>query len=128
MTFAQWMGMAVAAAALCMTVRAYQPQLAGLLAMTAGLMLALGALGNLADVQGMLLRLSALGGLQEESLSALMKVLGVSCTAEAAAHLCEDLGENGLARYVTLAGRLSVFALIAPMLLTLLEMILELVP
>ena len=38
MTFAQWMGMAVAAAVLCMVVRAHQPQMAGLIAMTAGLM------------------------------------------------------------------------------------------
>lgn len=128
MTFVQWMGIAVAAAVLCMVVRAHQPQMAGMLAMAAGLMLVLAALGNLSDVQGMLERLSALGGLQEGYLGVLMKVLGVSCTAEMASRICEDLGENGLSRYVALAGRLSVFTLAAPMLMTMLEMILELVP
>ena len=125
MTFAQWMGMAVAAAVLCMVVKAHQPQMAGLIAMTAGLMLTLSALASLTDLQGMLLRLSTLGGLQE---GALMKVLGVSWTAEMASRICEDLGENGLSRYVALAGRLSVFALVAPMLISMLEMILELAP
>ena len=128
MTFAQWMGMAVAAALLCMVVRVHQPQMAGLIAMTAGLMLTLSALASLTDLQGMLLRLSTLGGLQEGALGALMKVLGVSWTAEMASRICEDLGENGLSRYVALAGRLSVFALVAPMLISMLEMILELAP
>lgn len=128
MTFGQWMGLAVTAAALCMIVRAQQPQLGGVLAMTAGAALTLWALSGLEGMQDLLLRLCALGGLQEGYLSALLKVLGVSFAAEMASRLCEDLGENALARYVALAGRLSVFSLVAPMLLTLLEMILELVP
>jgi len=128
MTFAQWMGMAVVSAVLCMVVRAHQPQMAGMLAMAAGLMLALSAMKNLSGVQDMLLRLSALGGLQEGYLGALMKVLGVSYTAEMASRVCEDLGESGLARYVALASRLGVFTLVAPMLMTMLEMILELAP
>ena len=128
MTFGQWMGVAVTAAALCMIVRGQQPQMAGVLAVAAGITLVMSMLANLSDVQGMLLRLSALGGLQEGYLGALMKVLGVSYTAEMASRICEDLGEGGLARYVALAGKLSVFALVAPMLMTLLEMILQLSP
>ena len=41
---------------------------------------------------------------------------------------CTDLGEGGLARKVELAGKLSVFSLTAPLLVNLLEMILELAP
>ena len=122
------MGLAVAAALLCMVVRTQQPQMAGLCAMAAGLMLAIAALENLAGLRDVFDRLTALGGLQEGYLGTLMKVLGVSCTAELAAQACVDLGEGGLARKVELVGKLSVFALTAPLLLTLLEMILELAP
>ena len=120
--------MAVASAVLCMVVRTHQPQLAGLCAMAAGLMLLGGALENLMDFQAFFARLTELGGLHEGYLGTLMKVLGISCASELAAQVCVDLGEGGLARKVELAGRLSVFTLTAPLLMSLLEMILELAP
>lgn len=128
MTFWQWMGLAVAAAALCMVVRTWQPQMASLCAMAAGMMLLLAALESLSNVQAVFARLSALGGLGESSLGTLMKVLGVSYVAELAAQTCRDLGEEGLSRKVELVGQLSVFTLTAPLLFAMLEIILELVP
>ena len=128
MTFGQWMGLAAASAVLCMVVRQHQPQMASVCAVAAGLMLTLSALQNLSDLSGLFAHLTALGGLKEGYLGTLVKVLGVSYTAEMAAHFCEDLGEKGLARKVELVGKLSIFTLTAPMLLTLLQIILELAP
>ncbi|MEG2605172.1 MAG: SpoIIIAC/SpoIIIAD family protein [Clostridia bacterium] len=126
--FWQWMGLAVAAAVLCMVVRAQQPQMASLCALAAGAMLLLSALESASTVQTVFARLTVLGGLQEGYLGTLLKVLGVSFAAELAAQTCQDMGEGGLSLKVNLAGKLCVFALTAPMLLSLLEMILELVP
>lgn len=124
----QWMGLAVAAAAVCMVVRVQQPQMASLCAVAAGLMLMLFALDSLADVQSLFARLTALAGLKEGYLQTLMKVLGVSYAAELAGQICTDLGEGGLAVKVGLAGKLCVFTMTAPLMMTILEMILELVP
>lgn len=128
MAFWQWMGLAVAAAVLCMVVRQQQPQLGGLCAVAAGAMLLLAALEQLSDVQDVFARLSSLAGLEKGYLDTLVKVLGVSYVAELAAQACEDLGEGGLALKVGLVGKLCVFTLTAPMLLKLMEMILELTP
>lgn len=128
MAFWQWMGLAVAAAALCMTVRVWQPQMAGLISAAAGLILLLGALESIQDVQAAFTRLERLGGLQEGYLEILLKVLGVSYVAELAGQVCTDLGERGLSLKVELAGKLCVFSMTAPMLLKLLELILELTP
>ena len=128
MAFWQWIGLAVASAVLCMVVRAQQPQMAGLCAAAAGLILVISALEGLMDMQGVFARLTALGGLKEGYLETLLKVLGVSYASEMASQLCDDLGEGGLSRKVELAGKLSVFSLTAPLLMTLLEMILELAP
>lgn len=124
----QWIGLAVAAAVVCMVVRVQQPQMASLCAVAAGLMLMLFALDSLANVQSLFARLTALAGLQEGYLQTLMKVLGVSYAAELAAQICTDLGEGGLAVKVGLMGKLCVFTMTAPLMLTILEMILELVP
>lgn len=125
MAFWQWMGLAVAAAALCMTVRIWQPQMAGLISAAAGLILLLGALESIQDVQAAFTRLERL---QEGYLEILLKVLGVSYVAELAGQVCTDLGERGLSLKVELAGKLCVFSMTAPMLLKLLELILELTP
>ena len=125
---AQWFGLAVAAAVLCMVVRAQQPQMASLCAVAAGLMLIGLAINQLSDVQALFARLTAMAGLQEGYLQTLLKALGVSYAAELASQVCADLGEGGLAVKVALAGKLCVFTLSAPLILTVLEMILELVP
>ncbi|MDD3336497.1 MAG: stage III sporulation AC/AD family protein [Eubacteriales bacterium] len=126
--FWQWIGLALAAAVLCMVVRAQQPQMAGLCATAAGCILLLSALSHLDTLRQQLERLMTLGGLREDYLSVLLKVLGMSYAAELAAQTCSDLGEDGLAAKVTLLGKLSIFVLAAPMLMSLLEMILELTP
>ena len=73
-------------------------------------------------------RLTAMAGFQEGTLSVFLKVLGMSYTAELTAQTCSDLGENSLALKVQLLGKLSVFTLTAPLLLELLQLILELAP
>lgn len=128
MAFWQWLGLAVAAAVMCMLVRRLEPGMAGLLAAVAGGILLLGALESMAGLQSLMDRLAAIGGLNQEYLALLMKVLGMSYAADLAAQTCEDLGENGLAQKVGLAGKWCMFGVIAPMLLDLLEMIVNLVP
>ena len=111
-----------------MVVRQQQPEIAKLCAIAAGAMLLLSALENIAQVQEAFSRIAALSGLHEGYLSLLQKVLGIAYVAEFAAQTCADVGEAGLAMKVALCGKLTIFALAAPMLLSLLEMILELVP
>lgn len=124
----QWLGLAVAAAVLCMVVRVQQPQMASLCAVAAGLILIGLALNELGDVQSLFARLTAMAGLQEGYLQTLLKALGVSYAAELASQVCTDLGEGGLAVKVGLVGKLCVFTMTAPLMMTILEMILELVP
>jgi len=124
----QWFGLAVAAAAICMVVRVQQPQMASLCAAFAGLMLIGLALNELGDVQSLFARLTVLAGLQDGYLQTLLKAIGVACASELASQVCTDLGEGGLAVKVGLMGKLCVFTLTAPLMLTILEMILELVP
>ena len=83
---------------------------------------------NLQGLQGLLARLTELGGLHEGYLTMLLKVLGMSYATELAAQTCEELGESGLALKAGMAGRLCMFAVIAPLLLDLLDMIVALIP
>ena len=92
------------------------------------LILLTGALGSISSLRQELQQLTAMAGFQEGTLSVFLKVLGMSYTAELTAQTCSDLGENSLALKVQLLGKLSVFTLTAPLLLELLQLILELAP
>ncbi len=118
----------MAAAILCMAVRKQQPEIAGLCALAAGAMLLVSALESVAAVRETFQRIAAMSGLHEGYLNLMLKILGIAYVAEFAAQTCLDMGESGLAMKVGLCGKLTIFALAAPMLLSLLEMILELAP
>lgn len=124
----QWFGLAIASAVLCMVVRVQQPQMASVCAVASGLMLISLALSELVNLQGLFARLTAMAGLQEGYLQTLLKALGVSYAAELSTQICEDLGEKGLAAKVSLMGKLCLLTLTAPLMMTILEMMLELVP
>ncbi len=128
MTFWQWMGFAITAAILCMVVGTKQPQMAKLCALMAGVMLLTEALQSASSIQSVFAQITQMGGLNEGYLSTLLKVMGISYAAELASQTCEELGEKGLALKVGLVGKLCIFSLTAPLLLSLLEMILSLVP
>lgn len=124
----QWFGLAIVSAVLCMVVRVQQPQMASVCAVASGLMLISLALNELMNLQGLFARLTAMAGLQEGYLQTLLKALGISFAAELSTQLCEDLGEKGLAVKVGLMGKLCLLTLTAPLMMTILEMMLELVP
>ena len=125
---AQWFGLAIASAVLCMVVRVQQPRMASVCAVASGLMLISLAMNELVNLQGLFARLTAMAGLQEGYLQTLLKALGVSYATELSTQICEDLGEKGLAAKVGLMGKLCVLTLTAPLMMTILEMMLELVP
>ena len=121
----QWFGLAIVSAVLCMVVRVQQPQMASVCAVASGLMLISLALNELMNLQGLFARLTAMAGLQEGYLQTLLKALGISFAAELSTQLCEDLGEKGLAVKVGLMGKLCLLTLTAPLMMTILEIMLE---
>lgn len=128
MAFWQWIGLAIAAAVLCMVVRSQQPEMARICAVAAGCILLLSALESVQTLRTYLERIVQLAGLKAEYLSTLMKTLGICYVTEIAEETCADLGESGLAAKVALTGKVTVFAMAAPLLMELLETILSLAP
>ena len=66
------------------------------------------------------------GGINEY-FSVLIKCLGIGLLSQAGADMCRDLGENGIAGKVELAGRITILVLCLPVLRSVIDMSLELV-
>ena len=121
-------GVAVTAAVLCLTLRPQKPELALVLAAAAGAVVLGYALTALVAARETFARVADMAGLQSGYLTVLLKVLGVAYVTELAAQTCVDLGEGGLGEKVGLCGKLMIFALCAPLLGSLLELIVGMAP
>lgn len=111
-----------------MVVRSRQPEMARVCAVAAGCLLLLAAVQYVETLRQYLERIVDMAGLKESYLTTLMKTLGIGYVTEIAQQTCEDLGEKGLGDKVAIGGKLTIFALAAPLLAELLETILQLAP
>ena len=123
-----WVGLSLVAAMLSIVMRQHRPEMALLLTIAVGLMLFAVFSQKLAGVIDVLTGLSEIAALPPGTLMLLLRVVGISYLTEFAAQMCRDAGEGGIASKVELGGRLLILALSIPILIALLQLMLELVP
>ncbi len=67
-------------------------------------------------------------GLNPAHIGAVLKIVGVTFVAECAAALCRDAGESALASSLEIAGKLVILGLSAPIITSLFETVLSILP
>jgi stage III sporulation protein AD len=60
--------------------------------------------------------------------STLIKIIGIAYVAEFGAEICKDAGENSVASKIELAGKVIIAALSVPILTSLLELMINIIP
>lgn len=126
MTVWQIAGFAICAAVIVLTMRRLRPEAAPVLVIAAGALITLMALPQLAKIVDGVNVLAAAGSVQNNYMTPLMKVAGISLLMDFAAQTCRDAGEDGLALKVELAGRIMLIALALPVMDVLLSQIMSL--
>lgn len=122
----QLAGFAICAAAIALVMRKMRPEAATVLVIAAGLLAMTAVLPLLGQMLAGVKALAQRGGLQEEYMSSLLKIAGISLLMEFAAQTCRDAGEDSLAVKVELAGRIMLIVLALPVMDTLLAQVLSL--
>ncbi len=128
MEILQIAGLGVAAALLAMVIRGSRPELASLLAMAAGALVFFLAISRLQAVVAVMNQLVQKAGLAEDYLKVLLKVVGIAYVSEFAAQTCRDAGEDSLAAKVEMGGKVLVLAMASPIIVALVDLVLEVVP
>lgn len=111
-------GVAIITAVLSATVRQTRPELSVEIAIAGGIVLLGMAFSELGGVAAGLKEVAdsmGIGG----GMGTVVKIAGIACTAQIAADICRDSGENALASKVELTGRLMMISAALPMLLKL---------
>ena len=128
MEILQIAGLGVAAALLAMVVRGSRPEIASLIAMAAGALVFFLAISRLQAVVAVMEQLVAKAGLAQDYLKVLLKGVGVAYISEFASQTCRDAGEDSLAAKVEMGGKVLVLAMASPIIVALVELVLEVVP
>ncbi len=128
MEILQIAGLGVAAALLAMVIRGSRPEMASLLAMAAGALVFFLAVSRLQAVVAVMEQLVQKAGLAQDYLKVLLKVIGIAYVSEFAAQTCRDAGEDSLAAKVEMGGKVLVLAMASPIIVALVELVLEVVP
>ncbi|MDR2656394.1 MAG: stage III sporulation protein AD [Oscillospiraceae bacterium] len=121
-------GFGITAALLTVAIRGQRPEMAIVLSLAAGISLILFISGKLSGVIDILRALADIANIPEGTIWLLARVVGISYLTEFAGQLCRDAGEVGIASKVELGGRLMVLTLAIPVLVSLMQMMLALVP
>jgi stage III sporulation protein AD len=111
----------VAAAVICMVLRAHRPELALCVAIVAGLTATAMVLKPLEQAVQVMNGLIAQTGMPAQTGSMMVRAAGVALIAEFGCQLCKDAGESALAGRIELCGRIVLLGMAAPVLRQLME-------
>ncbi|HHT01167.1 MAG TPA: stage III sporulation protein AD [Firmicutes bacterium] len=117
------------AGAICLVfVRQVRPEFAVLLSVAIGIVIFLFLVGKVLVVLNILEDLSLQAQIELGYLDKVLKIIGVAYITEFAAQVCRDAGEGAVAAKVEFGGKVIILVLAVPIILAILEIIVELLP
>lgn len=108
-------GFALTGALIAFALKAVHKQAGMAAALAAGMILFFSAVTRLSQAAEMLQALSRQAGLGDDSLTLLMKMLGMAYISEFAVQACRDAGEEGLAMKMALCGKMLMMGQTLPL-------------
>lgn len=119
----QILGVGIIGAVLVMVLREIRPEMALVVSLVTGGLIALPLIGKLSGVVTVMGSLAEKAQLTEGYLSTVIRVIGVAYLAEFGSQICKDAGATSIAAKVELGGKLIILAMSAPIVAALVDMI-----
>lgn len=120
--------LAVIGVVLLMILRQTRPELALLLSLLLGVLIFATAIPRITMIVNTLGSIASKTDVGSLHLSTLLKIVGVAYIAEFGAQVCRDAQEGAIASKVELAGKVIIMALSIPIVLVILDSVMQLLP
>ncbi len=128
MEIAQVVGFGVMATIFILFIRQNRPEIAQLLSIAVGIALIFYLLGYLKLIVDIITELALEAEINAVFLRTLLRVIGVAYLAEFGAQICRDAGEGNVALKIEFAGKLIILVMTVPILMSVLESIVNIIP
>jgi stage III sporulation protein AD len=128
MEITQIIGLALIATIFLLILRQERPVMALLLSLAFGIIIFFAMMGKLASIIEVMTELTRRAGINNFFLATILKIMGVAYLGEFASVICQDAGEQAVAKKVEFAAKIIIAVLALPILVAILESLMELMP
>ena len=109
-------------------VRQYKPEFTLYVSLLAGALILLFIMDKIGGIINLLTSLSNKTAINNEFLTLLIKITGIAFLTEFAVSICKDTGESAIANKVDMGGKVIIVSMSIPIISSLLETIVEILP
>ena len=128
MDIIQVIGLAIIATVIIAVIKAQRPEIAIQISIAAGIIVFTMILGKISAVIELLNSFARKINIDTIYISTLLKIVGIAYIAEFGAEVCKDAGESAIASKVELAGKVMIIVLAVPILTSLMDLIIRIMP
>lgn len=128
MDILQIIGLGIVATILIMVVRAHRPEIAIQISILTGIVIFMLVAGKLSAVIELLNSYTKKVNIDPVYITTLLKIIGIAYIAQFGAEICKDAGESAIASKIELAGKVMIVVLAVPILTSLLDLIIKIMP
>ncbi len=118
----------IIAVVLSSTIKKQRPELALQLGIATGLLIFIVIIVKLSAVIDFLQTFSKKANIDATYINILLKIVGIAYIAEFGAEVCKDAGESSIASKIELAGKVTIVILAVPIISSLLDLVIRLMP
>ena len=128
MEIIQIVGLGLIATILVIVLKGQKPEMAIQVSIITGVVIFMILLGKISAVIDLLKGYTMKANIDMEYLSTLMKIIGIAYITEFGAEVCKDAGEGAIASKIELAGKVIIIVIAVPIVTSLLDLILKIMP
>lgn len=121
-------GIGIIALIIIIILKQYKPEFAIYISIIAGIAILLLALSEISTVINLLKDIASRANINSEFLGIILKITGIAILTEFAVSICQDSGESAIANKIDIGGKIMIITMSIPIILTLLETILKVLP
>lgn len=128
MEIAQVVGLALVTTIMLLILRQQRPVMAVVLSIAFCIIIFIFLIGKMTSILSVMEELTRRAEINYFFFTTLLKILGVAYLGEFAAAICQDAGESAVAKKVEFAAKIIIAVLALPIMVAILESLLELMP
>ena len=121
-------GIGLTALIIIIILKQYRPEFAVYISIITGVFILLLSLSQISGVINLLRDLSSKANINSEFLGIIIKITGIAILTEFAVSICQDSGESSIANKVDIGGKVIIITISLPIISSLLETILKVLP
>ena len=121
-------GIGLVALIIIVILKQYRPEFAMYVSLSAGVIIFALIFTKLSGIIELLKNLSSKASINNQFITLLIKITGIAILTEFAISICKDTGETAIANKVDLGGKVIIMSMSIPIMCSLLETIVQILP